>query len=115
MWEQQPQQQNQVYDHERVGYFTSSRGGGGFMTYSEDDTLSNVSGRITAAGGAFQDAQVKGFIEEQRGDDVASGRVASGAGGVQVYATCRDGFEIWTLYLDANGNVVRAPNAFLLT
>ena len=115
MWTQMPQQQNLVYDHERVSYFTSSRGGAGLMMYTENDTTSNISGRVSAAGGAFQDAQVKGFIEAQRSDDYTGVATRAAGAGVPVIVVGSNAIEIWTLYLDANNAVVRGAGDFILS
>lgn len=113
MWEAQPQQQNQVYDHERVGYYADSRGGNGFLTYSENDTVSNIASRISAAGGAFQDAQVKGFIEQQRNPEYTGAATQAAGAGVPVKVLGNDAAEIWVLYIDANGNVARGVGNFI--
>ena len=113
MWQQMPQQQNLVYDVERVGFQTDSRGGNGFLTYSENATTSAISAYVTKAsvGTALQDAGIKGFIEKQRSDDYTT-TTAAGAG-VPIHVLGNNGFEIWVLYLDGDNDVVRGGANFI--
>ena len=110
MWTQMPQQQNMVYDEERVGFFTDSRGGNGFLTYSENDTVSAIRGRVTASGGTFQGGRVKSFIEKQRSSDYDT-TTAAGAG-VTVHVRGNDKYELWTLFINASGDVALGGSTF---
>lgn len=102
-----------AWNQDRVGYFASSTGGAGFLMYTENDSASNIAGRISRTGGAFQNAEVKAFIEQQRSGDYTA-TTAAGAG-VPVCVLGTTSLEWWTLYIDANGDVARGASNFINT
>ena len=102
-----------AWSQDRVGYFASSMGGGGFMTYTENDTTSNISGRVTSSGGAFQNAEVKSFIERQRSTDYSGAGLNAAGAGVPVIVLGNNGLEVWSLYLTAGGDVARGGSNFI--